>query len=179
LIDQTVEKIEVIRKNLKVAQDRQKSYADRRRKDLEFEVNDMVFLKVSPWKGVIRFQRRGKLNPRFIGPFRVIERIGPVAYRLELPPELDRIHNVFHVSLLRKYMPDPSHVLQAPPVELSSDLSFEVQPVEILDRQVRALRHKSIPMVKVLWRSARVEEITWETEHFMRQHYPQLFADSG
>ena len=87
-----------------MAQDRQKSYADNRRKELEFKVDDLVFLKVAPWKGVIRFQKRGKLNPRYIGPFRIIERIGPVAYRLELPLELSCIHNVFHVSMLRKYV---------------------------------------------------------------------------
>ncbi|KAK6229056.1 hypothetical protein SCA6_018007 [Theobroma cacao] len=150
LIDLTNDKIKVIRKRLKVAQDRQKSCVDERRKDLEFEVDDRVFLKVSPWKGVIRFAKRGKLNPRYIGPFRIIERIGLVTYRLELPPELDRIHNVFHVSMLKKYVPDPSHILKAPPIELHDDLKFEVQLVSILDRKDRVLRNKSISMVKVL-----------------------------
>ncbi|WRX30253.1 Reverse transcriptase domain - like 10 [Theobroma cacao] len=179
LIELTNDKIKVIRERLKVAQDKQKSYADKRRKDLEFEIDDKVFLKVSPWKGVIRFAKRGKLNPRYIGPFRIIERIGPVAYRLELPPELDRIHNVFHVSMLKKYVPDPSHVLEAPPIELHDDLKFEVQPVSILDRKDRVLRNKSISMVKVLWKSARMEEMTWEVEHQMRNQYPHLFVESG
>ena len=142
---------------------------------MEFEVNDMVFLKVAPWKGVIRFQKRGKLNPTYIGPFRILERIGPVAYRLELPPELSRIHNVFHVSMLKKYVPDPSHILEVPLVELEEDLSFEVQPVAIVDQEMKQLRSKVIPMVKVLWRSDLVEEMTWETETFMRNHYPYLF----
>ncbi|EOX93847.1 Uncharacterized protein TCM_002815 [Theobroma cacao] len=102
----------------------------------------------SAMTGVIRFAKRGKLNPRYIGPFHIIERIGPVAYRLELPPELDRIHNVFHVSMLKKYVPDPSHILETPPIELHEDLKFEVQPVRILDRKDRVLRNKSIPMVK-------------------------------
>ncbi|WRX22760.1 Reverse transcriptase domain - like 10 [Theobroma cacao] len=155
LIDLTNDKIKVIRERLKVAQDRQKSYADKRRKDLEFEVDDRVFLKVSPWKGVIRFAKRGKVNPRYIGPFCIIKRIGPVAYRLELPPELDQIHNVFHVSMLKKYVPDPSHILEAPSIELHDDLKFEVQLVSILDRKDRVLRNKSISMVKVLWKSAR------------------------
>ena len=101
IIKVSIEKIQIVKERLKVAQDRQKSYADTRQKDLEFEVDDMMFLKVAPWKGVIRFQKRGKLNPRYIGPFRILERIGPVAYRLELPSELRRILNVFHISMLR------------------------------------------------------------------------------
>ena len=114
LIKFSTEKIQIVRKRLKVTQDRQKSYANTREKDLEFEVDDMVFLKVAPWKRVIQFQKKGKLNPRYIGPFRIFERIGPVAYRLELPPELSWIHNVFHVSMLRKYISDPSDILEAP-----------------------------------------------------------------
>ena len=98
-------------------------------------MNDMVFLKVTPWKGVIRFQKKGKLNPRYIGPFRILDRIGPVAYRLELPSELSRIHNVFHVSMLKKYIPDPSHILEVPPVELEEDLTFEVKPMAIVDQE--------------------------------------------
>ena len=98
-----------------------------------------------------------------------------MAYRLELPPELSWIHNVFHVSMLRKYISNPSHILKAPPIELNEDLSFEVQPVAIVDRQMKQLRNKIIPMVKVLWRSDAIEEMTWETETFMRNHYPYLF----
>ena len=128
--------------------------------DLEFEVGDMVFLKVVPWKGLIRFQKRGKLNPRYIGLFRILERIGLIAYRLELPRHLERIHDVFHVSMLRKYISNPSHVVEASPVELREDLSFKVQPVGIVDRRMKELRNKVIPMVKVLWRSNRVEEMT-------------------
>ena len=133
LIRVSTKKIQIVRERLKIAQDRQKSYADTRRKDLEFEVDDMVFLKVAPWKGVIRFQQRGKLNPRYIGPFRILERIGPVAYHLELPSKLSRIHNVFHISILKKYVPDPSHILETPPIDLEKDLSFEVQAVAIVD----------------------------------------------
>ena len=135
----------------------------------------MVFLKVAPWKRVIWFRKRGKLNPRYIGPFRIIERIGPVAYRLELPSELSRIHNVFHVSMLRKYVSDPSHILEALPFELNEDLSFEVQPVGIVDQRIKELRNKAIPMVKVLWRSDTIEETTWKTEAFIRKYYPYLF----
>ena len=101
----------------------------------------MVFLKVAPWKRVIQFQKRGKLNPRYIGPFRIIERIGTVIYRLELPSKLSHIHNVFHVSMLRKYVSDSSHVLEALPIELNEDLSFEVQPVSIVDQGIKELRN--------------------------------------
>ena len=108
----TLDKIQIIRDRLKIARDRQKSYADKRRRDLQFKVGDRVFLKVSPWKGVLRFGRRRKLRPRYIGPYEIIARVGLVAYRLDLPPELSKVHNVFHVSMLRKYIPDPSHVLR-------------------------------------------------------------------
>ena len=108
-------------------------------------------------------------------PIKILERIGPVAYRLELPLELSRIHNVFHVSMLKKYIPDPSHILEVPPVELEEDLSFKVQPVAIVDQEMKQLRSKVIPMVKVLWRSDSIEEVTWETEASMRNHYPYLF----
>ncbi|CAL9006102.1 unnamed protein product [Prunus brigantina] len=171
----TTEKVKMIQEKLKTAQDRQKSYADNRHKDLEFEIGDWVFLKLSPWKGVMRFGKRGKLSPRYIGPYEITERIGPVAYRLALPTELSRIHDVFHVSMLRKYMPDPSHVLEHQPVELNEDLSYDEQPVQILDRKEQVLRSRSIPMVKVLWRSQTVEEATWEPEEQMRAQYPYLF----
>ena len=108
----TSEKVKIVRDNLKKARDRQKSYAENRRRDLQFEIGDRVFLKISPWKGVFRFGRRGKLSPRYIGPYEILSKVGPVAYKLKLPPELSRIHDTFHVSMLRKYIPDPSHVLR-------------------------------------------------------------------
>ena len=179
LVDQAVEQVQLIRQRMRAAQDRQKSYADSRRRDLQFEVDDMVFLKVAPWRGVIRFRQRGKLAPRYIGPYRILERVGPGAYRLELPVELERIHNVFHVSMLRKYMPDPSHVMEAPPVELSENLTFTTQPVAIVGRSARQLRHRQIPLVRVVWRSDRFEEETWETEDHMKHRYPSLFETAG
>ncbi|TYJ96313.1 pol protein [Cucumis melo var. makuwa] len=161
------------------AQSRQKSYADVRRKDLEFEIGDKVFLKVAPMKGVLRFERRGKLSPRFVGPFEILERIGPVAYRLALPPSLSTVHDVFHVSMLRKYVPDPSHVVDYEPLEIDENLSYVEQPVEILAREVKTLRNKEIPLVKVLWRNHRIEEATWEREDVMRSRYPELVWDQG
>ncbi|KAA0067060.1 pol protein [Cucumis melo var. makuwa] len=143
-------------------QSRQKSYADVRRRDLEFDVGDKVFLKVAPMKGVLRFERRGKLSPRFVGPFEILERIGLVAYRLALPPSLSTVHDVFHVSMLRKYVADPSHVVDYKPLEIDENLSYTEQPVEVLAREVKMLRNREIPLVKVLWRNHRVEEATWE-----------------
>ena len=119
-------------------------------KDLEFEVEDQVFLKLSPRKGVVRFGKRGKLNPRYIGPFEIVDGIGPVAYRLDFPEEFSRVHNVFHISMLRKYIPDSSHVLETPEIELRDDLSYEEQPVQILGREEKEICNKTVSLVKVL-----------------------------
>ena len=105
-------------------------------------MGDRVFLKVSPWKGVLRFGRREKLRPRYIGPYEIIARVGPVAYRLDLPPELSKVHNVFHVSMLRKYIPNPSHVLRDQPVELKDNLTYKEQSMQIVDRREQILRNK-------------------------------------
>ncbi|KAH9751613.1 hypothetical protein KPL71_014358 [Citrus sinensis] len=175
LIQDTNEKIQLIRDRLKVAQDRQKSYADKHRRELEFEVGYRVFIRISPWKEVLRFRKRGKLSPRYIGPYEIIERIGPLAYRLALPPKLSRIHDVFHVSMLRKYIYDPSHVLSKQPIQLKEDLTYEEEPVEILEEKHQVLRSKTIPLVKVRWRNHTKEEATWEHEDLMRAQYPYLF----
>ena len=176
LIQQTKEKVKLIQERLKAASDRQKSYADLKRKDVSYEVGEKVFLKVSPWKKVLRFGKKGKLSPRFIGPYEILERVGPVAYRLALPPALDRIHNVFHVSMLRRYRSDPSHILPTDVIDLEPNLSYEEEPVQILDREIKQLRTKSIPLVKVLWRNHKVEEATWEPEDAMKAQYSHLFS---
>ncbi|KAL5572944.1 hypothetical protein UlMin_022541 [Ulmus minor] len=160
---------------MKSAQSRQKSYADKRRRPLEFQVGDSVFLKISPFKGIIQFGKRGKLNPRYIGPYEILERVGKVAYRLALPPNLASVHNVFHVSMLKKYVPDKSHVLEQEPIEIHEDLSLQERPVRILNFKVKTLRNKEIPLVKVLWRNQTVEEATWEREADMKASYPELF----
>src|SRR5262249_16078617 len=139
LIQDSAEKVQLIQKRPLAAQSRQKSYADQRRKELSFEVGDHIFLKVSPTKGVVRFGQRGKLNPRYIGPFEILERIGAVAYSLALPPSLDGVHNVFHMSMLKKYMADLSHVIEYPLVNIQPDLTFEEHPVRILDRKTQEL----------------------------------------
>ena len=129
LIRDTSEKVTLIRQRLLMAQCRQKSYADVRRRPLEFKVGDHIFLKVMPKRGVVRFGKCGKLSPRFIGPFEVLERIGSVAYRLALPPNMSGVHEVFHVSMLRKYTPDPAHVVDWGQIEVDTDETFEEEPV--------------------------------------------------
>ena len=175
IVQITFDQIQMIKDRLKTAGDRHKSYADHRRRDLEFSVGDKVFMKISPWKGMLRFGRRGKLSPHYIGPYEISEMIEPVAYRVILPPELARIHDVFHVSMLRRYILDPSHVLRDQPVELREDLAYEEIPVQILDQREQVLRNKTIPLVKVLWRNQVMEEATWENELQMRKKYPYLF----
>ncbi|KAE8736307.1 putative ATP binding protein [Hibiscus syriacus] len=174
LVRETEDTVRLIRDRLREAFDRQKSYADKRRKDIEFEVEDQVFLKVSPWKKVLRFGRKGKLSPRFIGPYRILKKVGPVAYQLELPSQLSRIHNVFHVSMLRRYRPDPDHIIQVDEVELRPDLSYEEEPVQVLERDERVLRNRRIPMVKVQWSNSSPSEATWETLESMEIQFPHL-----
>src|SRR5262249_751603 len=175
IISETTRVVQKIRQRITVAQDRQKSYADRRRRPLEFEVEDKVFLKVSPTKGVSRFGKKNKLRPRYIGPFEILKRVGEVAYRLALPPSLANVHNVFHVSMLRKYYSDPSHILEAKAVQFGPDLEYREKPIQILDRQERKLRSRVIPMVKVLWSNHGIDEATWERESEIQELYPELF----
>ncbi|TYK26797.1 pol protein [Cucumis melo var. makuwa] len=136
-----------------------------------------VFLKVAPMKGVLRFEKKWKLSPRFVGPFEILERIGLVAYRLALLPSLLAVHDVFHVSMLRKYMSDPSHVVDYEPLEIDEKLSYIEQPIEVLAREVKMLRNRDIPLVKILWRNHKVEEATWEREDDMRARFPELFEE--
>ncbi|XP_017609182.1 uncharacterized protein LOC108455081 [Gossypium arboreum] len=132
--------------------------------ELVFETKD----KVSPWKKVLRFGCKGKLNPRFIRPYQILKDVAPVSYQLELPSELDHIHDVFHVSMLRSYRSDPSHIVSVDKIEVMLDLTFEEEPVQILDRDIKVLRKKSILLVKVLWWNHGTEEATWEPEDLMR-----------
>ncbi|GJS99946.1 putative reverse transcriptase domain-containing protein [Tanacetum coccineum] len=147
LIQETTERIIQIKQSMQAAQDRQKSYVDLKRKPMEFQVRDKVMLKVSPWKGVVRFGKRGKLNPRYVGPFKVLRKVGEVAYKLELPEELSRVHNTFH------------------------------EPVEIVDREVKRLKRSRIPLIKVRWNSKRGPEFTWEREEQFKKKYPHLFTN--
>ena len=176
LVMEALEKVRMIRERLKTAQSRQKSYADVRRRALEFRVGDWVYLKVSPMKGVVRFGKKGKLSPRYVGPYKVMRRIGKVAYELELPSEMDLVHPVFHVSMLRKCVGDPNAIVPLDVVGVVEDnLTYEEVPVQILDRQVKRLRNKDVASVKVLWRNQQVESATWEAEADMQRRYPYLF----
>ncbi|GJW65359.1 putative reverse transcriptase domain-containing protein [Tanacetum coccineum] len=155
LIQETTEKIIQIKQRMQAARDRQKSYADLKRKPMEFQVGDKVMLKVSPWKGVVRFGKRGKLNPRYVGPFKVIERVREVAYKLELPEELSRVHNTFHVSNLKKCHADEPLAVPLDGLNLDDKLHFVEEPVEIVGHEVKRLKRSRIPLVKVRWNSKR------------------------
>ena len=179
LIRDTYEKVSLIRHSLLTAQSRQKRYAGVRRRPLGFEVSDRVFLKVMPKRGVIRFGRHGKLLPRFIGPFEILERIGSVAYRLALPPSMLGVHEVFRVSMLRKYTSDPAHVVDWGQIEVDTDGTFEEGLMCIVDSRDQVLRRKTVRLVRVLWRHCGVEESMWEREDTMRATYPFSFRDEG
>ncbi|GJW91607.1 hypothetical protein Tco_0169160 [Tanacetum coccineum] len=175
MIRETTEMIVQIKNRLLAARSRQKSYADMRCKPLEFEVGDKVMLKVSPWKGVFRFGKRGKLSPRYIGPFKILSRVGPVAYKLELPRELQVIHNTFHVSNLMKCLSDEELIIPLDEVRIDEKLHFIEEPIEIMDREVKQLKQSRIPIVKVRWNSSRGPEYNWEREDQMWKKYPHLF----
>nr|GEY76653.1 putative reverse transcriptase domain-containing protein [Tanacetum cinerariifolium] len=160
-----------------VLRDQKQSYANIRRKPLEFQVRDRVMLKVAPRKGVIRYGKRGKLNPRYIRPFKTIERIGPVAYKLELPEELSNVHNTFHVSNLKKCLSDEFLVIPMKELQLDEKLNFVEEPIEIMNREVKKLRQSRIPIIKVQWNSRRGPKFTWEREEEIRAKYPHLFSN--
>ncbi|GKC02615.1 hypothetical protein Tco_0994225 [Tanacetum coccineum] len=164
IIHETTKKIVQIKSRIQAARDRQKSYANIRHKPMVFQVGDRVMLKVSPWKGVVRFGKRGKLNPRYVGPFKVIDRVRTVAYKLELPPQLSRVHNTFHVSNLKKCLSDESLVIPLEELRVDDKLHFVEEPVEVMDREIKQLKRSRIPIIKVRWNSKRGPEFTWERE---------------
>ena len=130
-------------------------------------------------RGVVRFGKRGKLSPRFIGPFEILERVGTVAYQLAFPPSMSGVHEVFHVSMLRKYTPDPAHVVDWGEITVDTNGTFEEGPVRVMDSRDQVLRRKTLRLVKVLWQHRGVEEAMWEREDTMRATYPFLFRDEG
>ncbi|KAK6147329.1 hypothetical protein DH2020_018241 [Rehmannia glutinosa] len=156
--------------------DRQKSYADKRRKDIQFNVGEKVFLKISPTKKISRFGKRGKLRPRYIGPFEILARVGDLAYKLALPPQLASVHNVFHVSMLRKYVHDPSDIINYSGLEINRDLSYEEVLIAVLDRKTHThtLRNKDINLIKVQWSRHGQNETTWEREDEVMTKYPEF-----
>ncbi|KAD1735742.1 hypothetical protein E3N88_42381 [Mikania micrantha] len=149
----------------------------KRRNPLEFEVGDRVMLKVSPWKGVVRFRAKGKLAPRYLGPFEITQRIGPVAYRLKLPDELSGVHDVFHVSNLKRCLADESLIIPLEEIQVDEQVHFIEEPVEIMDREVKRLKRSRIPIVKVRWNSKCGPDFTWDREDNMKTRYPHLFEE--
>nr|GEX95140.1 putative reverse transcriptase domain-containing protein [Tanacetum cinerariifolium] len=175
LIQETTKKIMLIKQRIQAAQDRQKSYADLKRKPVEFEVGDRVMFKVSPWKGVVRFGKRGKLNPRYVRPFKVLAKVGKVAYRLELPQELSRVYHTFHVSNLKKCYADEQLVMPLEGIHVDDRLQFMEKPVEIMEREIKILKRS--PLVKVRWNTKRGPEFTWERKDSFRKNDPHLFTN--
>ncbi|GJZ34116.1 putative reverse transcriptase domain-containing protein [Tanacetum coccineum] len=177
LIQETTEKIVLIKQRMQAAQDRQKSYAYRKQNPIEFEVGDRVMLKVSPWKGVVWFGKRGKLNLRYVGPFKVLAKVGKVAYRLELPQELSRVRHTFHVSNLKKCYADEPLVMPLEGIHVDDKFQFVEEPVKIIEQEIKRLKRSQIPLVKVRWNSRRGPEFTWEREDSFKKKYPQLFTN--
>nr|GEY18028.1 putative reverse transcriptase domain-containing protein [Tanacetum cinerariifolium] len=159
-VQETTKQISQIKDRLKAARDHQKSYSDKRRKPLEFSIGDYVMLKVSPWKCVVRFGKKGKLAPRFVGPFEIIEKVVPVAYRLDFPKELDGVHDTFHVSNLNKCLADPTLQVPLGEIQVDARLNFVEKPLEILEREFKKLKRSRIAIVKVRWNSKRGPEFT-------------------
>jgi hypothetical protein len=172
LVVEAEDKVRIIQTNLKTAQSRQKNYADQRRKPLQFQVGDFVYLRVSPTKGIQRFGIKGKLAPRYVGPFKILEVCGPVAYKLLLPPQMAAIHDVFHVSQLKKCIKIPTEIVETRAIEIEPDLSYMEQPIQILDTKERVTRRKKVKMYKILWDHHTEEEATWETEFYLQQNFP-------
>jgi hypothetical protein len=165
----------MIRERMKASQSRQKSYHDKRRKSLEFQEGDHVFLRVTPVTGIGRALKSKKLTPRFIGPYQITKKVGEVAYRVALPPSLSNLHEVFHVSQLRKYVHDPSHIIQMDELQVRDNLTVEALPLRIEDREIKVLRGKEIALVKVIWGGPAGGSVTWELESRMKGSYPELF----
>jgi hypothetical protein len=179
LIQEAEEQVRIIREHLRVAQTRQKSYADNRRRPLEFEEGDYVYLKVSPLRGMRRFKVKGKLFPHFIRPFRVFRRVGEMTYQLELPDNLSDVHNVFHVSQLKKCLCVPEEQLPMEELSVQGDLTYTEYPIKILDTLTRVTRNKVIKMCKVQWSHHGEDEATWEREEELRIDFPHLFPRSS
>ena len=179
IVDETMERMKFLKIKLKEAQDRQKSYANKRRKELEFQVGDLVYLKAMTYKGAGRFTSRKKLSPRYVGPYKAIERVGAVAYKLDLPPKLNAFHNVFHVSQLRKCLSDQEESVEDIPPGLKENMTVEAWPVRIMDRMTKGTRGKSRDLLKVLWNCGGREEYTWETENKMKANFPEWFKEMG
>jgi hypothetical protein len=176
LVKETEEIVQQIRHHLKEAQAWQKSYADKWRRPLVFQVKDYVYLKVSPMKGGNRFRVKGKLAPRYIGLFPILEQWGPVAYRLQLPESLSVVHNVFHVSQLKKCLRIPDWTIEVVDVTLELDLTYSEHPIRVLDQKDRITQKRTLKFYKVQWNQHTEDEATWETQDFLEKNFPRFLA---
>jgi hypothetical protein len=176
MVKEIEERVQRIIHNLKEAQARQKRYADKRRKPLYFQVEDYVYLKVLPMKGVSRFEVKGKLAPRYIVPFPILEQCGPVAYRLQLPETLSAVHNVFHVSQLKKCLRVLDRTVEVTDVALEPDLTYLEHPIQVLDQKDRVTRRRTLKFYKIQWNQNTEDEATWETQDFLEKNFPGFLA---
>ena len=178
IVKEAERQVQIIRENLRAAQSRQKKYADAKRRNIAFEEGDYVYLKVSPIRGLRRFKVRGKLSPRFIGPYKITERVGEVAYRLELPEQLAGVHDVFHISQLKRGLqPHDKTPLVIDGLEVKEDLTIVEYPVKILETMARVTRNRVVNFCKVQWSNHTEDESTWEREEELKAEYPHLFSD--
>ncbi|XP_028078637.1 uncharacterized protein LOC114280459 [Camellia sinensis] len=175
LVQETTKKVKLIQQRLKTAQSQQKSYADVRKREREYEVGNHVFIKVTPMKGHTHFGAKGKLAPRYIGPYKIIEKLSPVAYRVALPPTMEHMHNIFHVSMLRESLLDPQQVIELTQILVSDDYIYEERPIQVVSRHIKKLRNKEIPLVRVDWQNHSGLYATWEREADIQEKYPKLF----
>jgi hypothetical protein len=166
--------VKTIQTNLKAAQSRQKSYANIRRRLIQFQIGDLVYLRVSPTRGIQRFGVKGKLAPRYVGPFEITEICGPVAYRLQLPPQLAAIHDAFQVSQLRKCIKTPTEIIESQTIDIQPNLSYVGHPIKVLDAKERSTRRETIKMYKIQWNHHTEEEATWETESYLQHNFPDF-----
>jgi hypothetical protein len=179
ILEEAEKQVPMVRENLHVTQSRQKSYADHRRRELSFVVGDFAYLKVSPMRGLRHFKVRGKLAPRFMGPFKILEKRGEVAYQLELPLQLSDVHDVFHVSQLKKCLRVPEEQISMEDLDAKEDLSYQEHPVRILETSERVTRNKRIKMCKVQWSHHTEEEATWEREEELKAEFPSFFSNQS
>jgi hypothetical protein len=179
ILEEAEKQVHMVRENLRVTQSRQKSYVDHRRRELSFEVGDFVYFKVSPMRGLRHFKVPGKLAPRFIGPFKILEKRSEVAYQLELPPQLSDVHDVFHVSQLKKYLCVPQEQIPMEDLDAKEDHSYQEHIVRILETSERVMRNKRIKMCKVQWSHHTEEEATWEREEESKAEFPSFFSDQS
>ena len=178
VINEAEEKVRIIRENLKIAQSRQKSYYDKHHKEVHYEIGDKAYLRVSPLRGVRRFGIKGKLAPRYVGPFTVLAKRGDLSYQLELPSNFPDVHDVFHVSQLRRCFKDPLRGVDHEVLDIQEDLTYREHQVRILDEAERKTRNKTIKFLKIQWSNHFEEEGTWERETSLRQEYPAFFTQA-